>query len=172
MTEAAKPLPSMQYIEQDQAAEVGSSEYVNRGLSRLVLMFSDVLDAAYFSPEIIARDLIEMSRENGSNPHILAMPQRKKGHKNYRDLKYIAKKRVAKLIYYEASRTNKTLVNTFHILNETSPHSFESDRKNWDRIAKTLTLEEREQAKDDGAKAASEHPDVSNFKGLWQRAVS
>ena len=171
MHEAQQPLPRMPYIKSDPPSPIGSSTYVKRGLARVILNMSDVFDAAHMSPEVLARDLIEMSHENGSKPVLLSVAEKEKGHKDNRDLKNAAKKRIAYVVYYEAGRTHKTVKTMFHELNRTSSEAMPSDNKTWDRIAANLSPDKRSAATEAGKAATSPHPDVSQFQNLWKVAM-
>ena len=171
MHEAQQPLPKMHHIKSDEAAPIDSSSYVKRGLARIILAMPDVLDAAYMSPEVLARDLIEMSHENGSKPVLLSLAEKGKGHKDNRDLKHAAKKRIAYVVYYEAGRENKAVKVMFHELNRTSSGAMQGDDKTWDRIAANLSPDERSAATKEGKAATSPHPDASRFQELWKMAI-
>jgi hypothetical protein len=168
---AQHPLPEIQYIKSRKPPQIDSSSYVKRGLARLVLTLHDVLDAARMSPEVLTRDLREMSLANGASPVFLSSPKKMKGQKDNRDVKYAAKKRIAYIVYHEAGRKRQNVKATFHELNHTSARSMESDTKTWDRIAALLSPDERENASTRGQASTLPHPDVAKFRDLMNKAM-
>jgi hypothetical protein len=167
MQEAQESLPETPYIKSNERVQIGSSSYIKRGLARLILTMSDVLDAAHMSSKVLARDLIEMSHEVGSNPALLSAVTKGKGRKDNRDLKYVAKKRVAEIIHYEAARNSQSFKNTLFRLNNTLEGSKDAEGKAWERIEKMFlqNAQEKEVPKD------RVHPDVQQFRSLWQQAM-
>ncbi len=172
MHEGQQSLPDMPYITSDTALEVGSSNYIKRAMAKLITAMSDILDAAWMSPEVLVRDFIEMSHKDGSTPCLLLYPKKGKGKKHNRDLKHAAKIRIGHVVYYEAGRKSQDVKVTFHNLNQTLSDALASDTKTWDRIASILSPDERKAAHEMGKNATSAHPDVMRFQDLWKRAMA
>lgn len=174
MHEAQQPLPDTEHIQSDEGTKVGSDDYAKRGLAWFVMGVSDVLAAASMHPEVLVRDLVEMSRNGGSGPAILTAATKGKGHKDNRDLKFSARKRVVYAVHHESGRTEQSPRKTRYRLNNTLDSSKSAEDKAWTRMVQPIPKGERNKILEIGKSATAPCPDADpkKFQELWAMAIS
>ncbi len=129
-------------------------DYIKRALARLVLDMEPVLERALMCPQVVARDLIEMSLADGSSPKILSPHRRTRGHKDNRDLRAAARVRFSTLIFMESGFRSEAPVKVFFdVLSfEFDPDAdyYHSRKRSWQRISRSCSEAEVEGAIEKG----------------------
>jgi hypothetical protein len=176
------PLPSTTFTEGESGDFIEPSSqndrYVKRALAKLIMGLSPILENAQIPAGVIARDLIEMSKDNGSSATLLTPAIKKEGKKDNRDLKAAARLRVCEVVYFEAGRKNISIEDTLFCLrqinNNKNDNMHSSTIRAWERIRKGFPKNKEIEARSKGINSSNFHPDseMQTLNKLWKFATS
>lgn len=157
------PLPVVSQSDDFQA-------FNKKALARFVYDMRSLFTRARMAPEIIIRDLHQMTLNNGSTPIILSTPARDQSFRDNRDIKKTARQLVCEIVYHEHGRTKKTITQVRRDLNRVNDCYFEAERKAWERMTREVSKKERERFKNKGRRADKPHPRIERFEEIWKIA--
>ena len=146
-----------------------------KALARLVYLMKPVIERASMKTDVVARDLLEMSKTNGADAQLLTAPKRNQSFRNNRDIKAMAMRRVCEIVYHESSRTRETITSTRQRLNQTDTNKanvVQAEERAWDKMRKEFGTEKREAWKLRGKLATAPHPNTAKFDKIWQTATT